>query len=155
MSVHTEESSVTDKTQESEIEMKQPEVRIGPVNAEFEGKSSGISNRQKAVIYANLYSIIASVYYAFAKEATMHQDIHVLDLVFIRVCINFIGSWGTVRYSGKHIINDVPKKYWKLLLVRCMIGTLGFTCLVYSIKTIPLFIVTIIFNTAPFITSVL
>lgn len=60
-----------------------------------------------------------------------------------------------MRYSGKHVINDVPKKYWKLLLVRCIAGTLGFTCLVYSVKAIPLFISIIIFNTTPFIASIL
>lgn len=53
------------------------------------------------------------------------------------------------------MINDVPKKYWKLLLVRCIAGTLGFTCLVYSVKAIPLFISIIIFNTTPFIASIL
>ena len=85
----------------------------------------------------------------------MNQGIRVIDLVFIRVCINFLSSLGTVRYSGKHVINDVPKKYWKLLLVRCIAGTLGFTCLVYSVKAIPLFISIIIFNTTPFIASIL
>ena len=78
-----------------------------------------------------------------------------IDLVFIRVCINFLSSLGTVRYSGKHVINDVPRKYWKLLLVRCIAGTLGFTCLVYSVQAIPLFISIIIFNTTPFIASIL
>jgi multidrug transporter EmrE-like cation transporter len=98
---------------------------------------------------------LASIYQAIAKETTMHQGIEVIDLVFVRVCINFLSSLGTVRYSGKHVINDVPRKYWKLLLIRCIAGTLGFTCLVYSVKTIPLFIGIIIFNTTPFIASIL
>jgi drug/metabolite transporter (DMT)-like permease len=36
-----------------------------------------------------------------------------------------------------------------------MTGTVGFTCLVHSLKMIPLFISTIIINTAPFISSLL
>ena len=85
----------------------------------------------------------------------MNQGVHVMDLVFIRVLMNFIISWGTVRASGKHVIRDVPKEMWGILFVRCCTGTVGFTCLVYSLKTIPLFISIIIFNTAPFITSLM
>lgn len=85
----------------------------------------------------------------------MNQNVHVMDLVFIRVIINFLISLGTVRASGKHIFNDVPRKNWCILLVRCCTGTVGFTCLVHSLKMIPLFISTIIINISPFISSLL
>ena len=90
-----------------------------------------------------------------AKEGMMHHGISVMDLIFVRVVINFISSIGTVRYHKKHIINDVPSKFWKLLLVRCLIGTVGYASFIYCLKFIPLFICTIIMNTAPFVTSVM
>ena len=90
-----------------------------------------------------------------AKEGTMHYRISVMDLVFIRVLINFISSMGTVRYHKKHLINDVPNKFWKLLWFRCLLGTVGYASFIYCLKYIPLFICTIIMNTTPFIASVM
>ena len=78
-----------------------------------------------------------------------------MDLVLIRVLVNFITSFTTVRYNQKHIINDIPVKYWKLLIWRCFLGTVGYASYVYCLKFIPLFICTILLNTTPFIASVL
>ena len=78
-----------------------------------------------------------------------------MDLVWIRVLINFIISLGTVKASGKHVINDLPREMWGILFVRSCSGIVAFTCVVYSLKMLPLFIITIIFNTSPFITSIM
>lgn len=75
---------------------------------------------------------------------------NVIDLCLIRTAINFLIANLTVRFNNKHVINDVPSNLWGILYFRALIGTIGFTTLVFSLQAIPLFVVTIIFNTAPF-----
>ena len=78
-----------------------------------------------------------------------------MDLVLVRVLINFITSWGTVYYNKKHIIKDVDPKFWKILWLRCLSGTIGYASYIYCLKFIPLFICSIILGTTPFVASVM
>ena len=107
-----------------------------------------------AIIYINLFCIFQVLYHALAKVAT-NNDIDVIDLCFIRTFINFLIACGTVTYSGQHLIHGVPKEMRHVLFIRCMIGVVGFTCLVYGLKLVPIFISSIILQTMPFWTSIM
>ena len=52
--------------------------------------------------------------------------------------------------SGKHVFRDVPRENRPLIMLRSLIGTIGFTTLVFSVQILPLFIVQIIYNMSPF-----
>ena len=78
-----------------------------------------------------------------------------MDLCFIRTFINLSLSLLTVYNSGKHVIRDVPEEKRGWLFMRCVAGLTGFTCMVFSVKYLPIFISAIVFNTAPFWTAIL
>lgn len=84
------------------------------------------------------------------KVATAQKHVDVIDLCLVRTAINFLIACLTVSYNNKHVINDVPSNVWGILYFRAFMGLVGFTTMVYSIQTIPLFVVTIVFNTSPF-----
>lgn len=83
------------------------------------------------------------------------MGIHVMDLVFVRVFMNFIFSNFTIRVSGYKPIRDFPSKFKKMLVFRSFLGALAFTTLVFAIKALPLFILTINWNTMPFISAII
>ena len=90
-----------------------------------------------------------------AKQETMNGGVYVIDLVFIRVFINFLISIVLVKYNNKHIINDMPKRYRKMITFRSMFGLIAFSIFVYGIKIVPLFLATIVLNTSPFVSSIM
>jgi len=61
----------------------------------------------------------------------------------------------TVAFTRKNIIQEVPKEQRLILLVRSLFGIVAFTALLYSTLYIPLVIITIVVNTAPFYIAIL
>ena len=74
----------------------------------------------------------------------MNTNIHVLDLVFFRNTMNFVVSSVVVVYKGKHVIKDVPIALRGTLLLRVLIGCVGFVIFMYAVKITPIFITSII-----------
>jgi drug/metabolite transporter (DMT)-like permease len=64
-------------------------------------------------------------------------------------------SIGTVKINKKHIIKDVAPEHRSMLFIRCVAGVIGFNSMVYSLSVLPVFITSIIFNTAPFWAGIL
>ena len=60
-------------------------------------------------------------------------DVNVIDLCLARTGINLLFAIVILNLSGKHVLNDVPVDTRPILLMRCIIGTIGFTTLVYSV----------------------
>ena len=122
---------------------------------EIFSKFVNLSPRSKVIILCNLRCVFGALYHAFAKSVTTEMGVNFLDLCCIRSLINFSVACFNVRVFGKHILKDVPVKYRKLLGLRSIVGLFGFTFIVYSLTILPLFIVTVLFNTTPFWTGIL
>ena len=103
----------------------------------------------------NCFSLSQTVYQSLAKIATRDKGVDVIDLCLVRTLGNFILAIPVLFVSKKHPINDVPKEFRLTLAIRSLLGIIGFTTMVYATKYLPIFIVQIIFNTAPFWTSIL
>mmetsp|Transcript_15037 Transcript_15037/g.25556 ORF Transcript_15037/g.25556 Transcript_15037/m.25556 type:complete len:139 (+) Transcript_15037:204-620(+) len=78
-----------------------------------------------------------------------------IDLCFIRTLINFLVSFFNVWYNNKNVIKEVKPELRKPLVIRSLAGLVGFTLMVISLKFIPIYQSSIIFNTAPFWTAIL
>ena len=99
----------------------------------------GLSQRTKAIIHMNIFAITCVFYQACAKQATQTESVNVIDLCLARTAINLLFAIVILNIYGKKV--HVPKKVRPLILLRSMIGTVGFTTLVYSVEILPLFIV--------------
>ena len=102
----------------------------------------------------NIYAILTVVYQGFAKVAT-NSGVNPVDLCFIRTFINLCISIFNVILHQKHVLNDLPKAERPWVYLRAFFGFIGFTLLLFSVMYIPIFIVNIIINIAPFITAIL
>ena len=110
--------------------------------------------RIKGIICIHLGCLLFIIVQALTKICT-NNGVHVIDFSFIRIFANFIGAIFTVTFSGKHIIKHVTVRHFKVIFVRSICGIVGFSLLVFSIKTLPTFIVNIIWNILPFWVSIL
>ena len=78
------------------------------------------------------------------------------DLCLVRVCVGiFIPGIVILYFSKKRPFSDVLPELKTTLHIRNFLGIAGFTTLVYAAKYLPIFIVQICFNTAPFWTAIL
>ena len=102
----------------------------------------------------NVFCLTRMVYECLMKIGT-NTGIHITDLCFLRTFGLFIIACGSVKYYGKKPFEDVPKEYRWLLFVRCLVGLIGLNVIVYAVKVLPIFVVSIIFNTGPFWASLL
>ena len=94
------------------------------------------------------------IYQGLTKIGT-NSGIHIMDLCFLRTFVNFLTAIFTVTYHNKKPFIDVPKEHRFLVFVRSIVGLLGFNTFVYACKVLPIFVISIIFNTAPFWASFL
>jgi drug/metabolite transporter (DMT)-like permease len=111
------------------------------------------TNRVKAIVFINTYNFTLILYQSLAKMIT-NSGCDVIDLCFIRTTINFVIALFVVIGTKQDVI-DIPKEHRSLLALRCIVGLIGFTCNVYTVSLIPLFLTSIIFNTSPFWTSIM
>ena len=121
----------------SSIEIESP----APESNTLLAKWQKLPPRYKAIVFANIRCIFGSIYQAFVKEAIGYTDVHIFDMCFVRASINLLVAICTVTANRKHIINDLPPKYRKIVFVRSCMGLIGFTSVVFSLKMIPVFIV--------------
>lgn len=87
-----------------------------------------------------------------AKYAMTYENVDFLDLCFVRTLIMFVSSFCTVYLTKTSLF--VPKEYRMVLLLRAVVGTIGFTIIVLAFKLMPISVVTILVNTAPFWCSI-
>ena len=99
------------------------------------------TQRTKAIICMNIFAITCVFYQACAKQATQEESVNVIDLCLARTAINLLFAIVILNFYGKNVLKDVPAKVRPLILLRSLIGTIGFTTLVYSVQILPLFIV--------------
>ena len=84
-----------------------------------------------------------------------NTGVHILDFCFLRSSSNFLCGILPAIFWKKHFINDMPRNMMFALFRRSLSGVSSFTCMVYAMSMIPLFISNIVFNTMPFWTSIL
>ena len=102
----------------------------------------------------NIYNLLLISYSTITKVAT-NTGINVIDLCLFRMTFNFAFAIAAVAKAGKHIIHDVPKQHRFALFVRTLFGLCAIICLIYAVKLLPMFIVSIVSNTMPFWASLL
>ena len=83
-----------------------------------------------------------------------NSGVDVIDLCFIRTAINFLTCLVTVSVSNQNVF-DVPVEKRLPVLIRCVAGLGAFTCMVYSVQLLPIFMSNVIVNTAPFWTAII
>ena len=103
----------------------------------------------------NLFALFQTVYQSFAKYGLNELNIDVIDLCLVRVFGNFIIAIPVICASGKNPVTDIPRNLRLAMLIRSISGVTTFTLLVFAAKYLPIFIVQIVFNTAPIWTSIL
>ena len=128
--------------------------KLLPKEDEFQRVSEGCcSPRTVAIVFMNLYAFTSICYQSFAKVAT-NNGVNSVDVCLIRTFVNFLVSVYTVTHNKKHVFDDVKPEFRSTLLLRSILGVIGFTLMVFATKYLPIFIVTIIFNTSPFWTAI-
>lgn len=103
--------------------------------------------------FMNIFCLLTIVYQSVAKMAT-NSGVDPMDLCLVRTFLNFCLSCVTVTWL-KSDICGVPKEDRGLLAFRSLTGIIGFTGLVFAVQILPISMVGIIFNTAPFWTAIL
>mmetsp|Transcript_16979 Transcript_16979/g.12056 ORF Transcript_16979/g.12056 Transcript_16979/m.12056 type:complete len:135 (-) Transcript_16979:679-1083(-) len=98
-----------------------------------------------------LFALTFVIYMAVAKY-TISTGVSVLDLAFFRVTILFLSS-SVMCYLQKSSMS-IPMQFRCKLFLRSFLGVIGYTCYISGVKLLPLVIATVLFNTAPFWTSI-
>ena len=76
------------------------------------------------------------------------KKVNALDICFIRTLTLLTFSFIGAKCFGQSFF--IEPKDRKLLAVRSLIGTIGFTCMTFGVAMIPLVAQNTIFNTSPF-----
>ena len=122
----------------------------GPTESQSKEKKL-ITNRKKAIVFANLYMIFHFSYFCCAKISMKSFDVNGLDLCLFRTSVVCVTS--SSQIIKQKIPVFVPKDMHLLMLIRNMAGLVGFTALVYALKFLPMGLYMILVNTSPFIST--
>ena len=119
------------------------------------GRLEKLATRCKALTCIHISCFFFILVHALAKICT-NNGVNVIDFSFIRIFSNLIFSVYSTHRAKKHIIRDLDTmSNYKVLVIRSVAGVFSFSCLVYSLKNLPMFLVNIILNTVPFWCSIL
>jgi drug/metabolite transporter (DMT)-like permease len=118
-----------------------------------EPKPELTSNRKKAIIFINLFAILQFLYMVIVKFTFSSSEINGIDLALARTVSGFLVSVFLVQFLGLSL--KIPPGEKKTMFIRAAVGTFGFVSYVYCIKYLPLGLLMIIYNTAPFWSSLL
>jgi len=94
-----------------------------------------------------IYSLTFTIYLQIVKYAVNQMEINPFDLCFFRTTVNFFLAIPIYKKFGKHPINDVPSNRWKYVVLRSIVGLASFNLMVFASEYLPIFILTIVFNT--------
>ena len=111
------------------------------------------TNRTKAVIFINIFAVASFAFTATLKIALTEKGIHPLDMCLFRTLMMFFGSFSMVYFMKIPLYVEKKDRLW--LLVRCILGLIAYTVLIFGIPMVPLVVQQTIFNTAPFWASIL
>lgn len=102
----------------------------------------------------NLFLLFDIVAKSFIKITTFNNKVNLFDLGLFRSVGHTMFGTILLIQKGKHPLRDLPSEYRWTLFWRSALGTVGYFMMQYSLKYLPIFIVQIIFNTAPFHASI-
>ena len=111
------------------------------------------TNRLKAIIFMNLFAILMPLYQLLVKIATNEKGVSPLDVIVARTFACLTGSIIVAKSSGHSFF--VKSELRRDLFMRSMQGTIGHLSFTFGIMYVPLVIVNILYNTAPFWTFLL
>ena len=111
------------------------------------------SNRKKAIIFMNLFCLFGFIYMVMTKFAIYSYGVNALDLCMYRTFVLTSVAYAISLLSSKSV--RVASTAHKDLFYRSLFGTIGFTSMVFALKYVPLGIYSIVFNTAPFLASLI
>jgi len=112
------------------------------------------SNRKKAIICINLFTILQFMFMMGSKYVMAANNVNGLDYCLMRtvVCL-VIHSFSLFVIFRKDW--RVPKKDFGWVMTRNIAGTFVIISLVYAMQYLPMGIYTLIYNTSPFWASLL
>ena len=111
------------------------------------------SNRCKAIIFINLYSLILFAYLACTKHATTTLGVNTLDLCLVRGLVLLIGGFIISRISSATLYIEKQDKC--KVIAFTLAGSFGIIFLLLGVTMVPLLVQSTLFNTAPFWASLL
>ena len=85
-----------------------------------------------------------------------HSDLSVFEMLLVRGIIVFVLMLYLMRGRFKELMwTSIPTRMFSPLIIRSFSGLLGFLCINYALKHLPLVLVALIVNTLPLFTSLL
>ena len=111
------------------------------------------TDRCKAVIFVNIYSVVLFSYLACTKHATTEKGINTLDLCLVRGFVLLIGAFVISKFAGTSLY--VEKQDRCKVLAFALTGTFGMVFLLFGVTMVPLLVQSTLLNTAPFWASLL
>lgn len=95
------------------------------------------------------------VYVAIAKHTITRLKVDPMDLCTVRTGTLGLMSLAIAIKYKKSLYKDVTQNQKNSLIVRGLLGAVGYAALVFSVKYVPILIWTLIYNTSPFWTMIM
>ena len=83
------------------------------------------------------------------------RGVPAFEFSFLRSFFNLISSIIQVKSYDEKFFSSVPKRLGMTLLMRCLVGTVGFAAFAIAMQYVPLSVFFVIFNSNPFTTALL
>ena len=85
-----------------------------------------------------------------------YRDVTIVEFAFARSFFNMIGSSILVKFIYKEaFFSSIPRVLWRVVILRCICGTVVFLCAPAALFYVPLGICFVVFNASVFITALL
>ena len=101
----------------------------------------------------NLFAILMPLYQLLVKIATNEKEVSPLDVIVARTFACLTGSIVVAKFSGHTFF--IKQELRRDLFMRSLQGTIGHLSFTFGIMYVPLVVVNILYNTAPFWTCIL
>ena len=102
----------------------------------------------------NIFCLNLVCYKSLSKYG-MEKGLHPVDICFYRTFCLFLLAAVTAFIKKKHVLNEVKKGQRMIVLIRSIVGLIGFTSLLLGLQHLPIYVTTILMNTAPFWVTIL
>ena len=106
-------------------------------------------------LLVNLGELFYTVLQVMTKDLLTNKHVPPFEFSFLRSLFNLCGSAILVLLRGERFFSDIPREFYTILGMRCIIGTVGFACFAIAMQYVPLSVFFIIFNSNPFCTAIL
>ena len=109
-----------------------------------------------AFLLANLLQIVYMIVQAITKHVLMTQDsMSAYELSFFRSIFNLMASSLYLKLAGDSLRDNIDHTNWKILLIRCISGSICFLFFVVCVEYLPLAIFFVIYNAVPFFVALM